>query len=322
MSKIGLWHIQSDRPVKLRETTLDLESRLEAWIEQDPTLVQSGLVVVGRQIIFDNGRLDLLALDPNGRWVVIEIKAGAVRSETVGQALYYAAKIDAMPEKELHERVDAYLKPQGKRLAALLKERGIEPGDDGDARDVVVMLVGTRRAAGLDEVVNYLAGNDFPISIITFDVHQTASGERILTREITEQEPTPLPTPTTKRKLIARSIDELVQMADKYGAGGMFRQIWDAAARHGLHPRNYASSVMYTSPRGRTRMLFTIWTRKLKQGMLSTYIGHSAFAEFYPVTEEEVAECLGPEGWRWMTQADVDVFIAGLDRLFEKINTG
>jgi len=321
MSKIGLWHIQSNRPVKLSETALDLESRLEDWIEQDPALVQAGLVLVGRQMIFENGRLDLLALDPNGRWVIIEIKAGAVRAETIGQALYYAAKIAGMPEQDLHARVDAYLKPQGKHLAELLKVRGVEADNDGEARDVIVMLVGTRRAAGLDEVVNYMAGSlNFPISIITFDVHQTASGERILTREITEQEPEPGGKP--QRKLTAKSLDELVQMADKFGVGGMFRQIWDAAARHGLHTRNYASSVMYTSPRARTRMLFTIWTRLLKQGMLATYIGHSAFAEFYPVTEEDVAECLGPEGWRYMNQADVDAFIAGLDRLFEKINSG
>ena len=40
------------------------ERHLEEWIEKDPALLQGGLAIVGRQIVLEGGRLDLLALDP------------------------------------------------------------------------------------------------------------------------------------------------------------------------------------------------------------------------------------------------------------------
>ncbi|MBN1667469.1 MAG: hypothetical protein JW862_10285 [Anaerolineales bacterium] len=46
---------------------------------------------------FEGGRLVLLAFDLQGRWVIIEIKAGAVYAETIGQALYNAVVISRMP---------------------------------------------------------------------------------------------------------------------------------------------------------------------------------------------------------------------------------
>jgi RecB family endonuclease NucS len=40
-------------------------------------------VVVGRQIDLEGGRLDLLAIDPQGRWTIIEIKRGTLRREAI-----------------------------------------------------------------------------------------------------------------------------------------------------------------------------------------------------------------------------------------------
>ena len=321
MSKVGLWHIQSDRPVKLKEVSLDLEKNLEEWIEQDTSLVQNGLVIVSRQIIFEGGRLDLLALDPLGRWVVIEIKAGAVRNETIAQALYYSAILSHLPTADLHQKVDDYLKPRGMSLAVLLKERGIEPLDAGDSRELLIMLVGTHQASGLNRVVEHLVSDyKFPISVITFDIHQTLTGERILTRELTEEDTYQTPsTGKTKKPLV--SIDGLVSKADMEGAGDLFRRMRDAADRHGFYARTYANSVMYAPPQNHTRMLFTVWVGNNKKDMLKTYIGHSAFAEYYPVTEEEALAFLGPEGWSMMDQAGVEKFIYGLDQMFAKIDS-
>ena len=76
---------------------------------------------------------------------------------------------------------------------------------------------------------------------------------------------------------------------------------------------------MYTPPSNRTRMLFTAQSRPRADGLLGVYVGPEAFTEFYPVTEETVVSLLGPDGWRRMTAADVETFVANLDRLFATI---
>jgi RecB family endonuclease NucS len=66
-----------------------------------PAYWRKGLTIVGRQFMTAAGPLDLLARDPQGRWVVIEIKRGVLRRETVAQALDYAACLAAFPSDEL-----------------------------------------------------------------------------------------------------------------------------------------------------------------------------------------------------------------------------
>ena len=45
MTKIGLWQIEDNGPVKIKESNVGLEKSLEDWIERDPTLLQSGLTI-------------------------------------------------------------------------------------------------------------------------------------------------------------------------------------------------------------------------------------------------------------------------------------
>ena len=74
MNAIGLWQIAEAGPARLVVASVAAERDLEDWIERDPALLERGLVIVGRQLRLEGGPLDLLTLDPQGRWVLIEIK--------------------------------------------------------------------------------------------------------------------------------------------------------------------------------------------------------------------------------------------------------
>ncbi|MBN1667470.1 MAG: hypothetical protein JW862_10290 [Anaerolineales bacterium] len=126
-----------------------------------------------------------------------------------------------------------------------MKERGIDKADSEGPREVSILLVGTGQAAGLDEVVTFLTeDHDFPIAVITFDVYQTGSGERMLVRELTEADTdTPQPTVTPSQRPVA-IFEQLAGAADKHGSGLIARRIAEIAARHGLHSHNYATSIM------------------------------------------------------------------------------
>ena len=65
---------QPPQPRRLERSQIELEQHLEDWIAKDVTLIGEGYALVGRQVTIDDGRLDLLAIDSQDRWVVIEIK--------------------------------------------------------------------------------------------------------------------------------------------------------------------------------------------------------------------------------------------------------
>ena len=74
MSDIGIWRINNDLPERLGESSIPLEKEFEDWITSDSSLLQEGLTIVGRQLRAAGGILDLLALDIQRRWVIIELK--------------------------------------------------------------------------------------------------------------------------------------------------------------------------------------------------------------------------------------------------------
>jgi len=83
-----------DTPTRLEPiSTISSEPQLEDWIEGDPDLLGDDYVVVGRQVTFDGGPADLIAIDPQGRWVVVEIKRSSNHRQDVAQALDYAASL-------------------------------------------------------------------------------------------------------------------------------------------------------------------------------------------------------------------------------------
>ena len=116
MAKLAAWSTdaqhdkggaQPPQPrLRLERSQIELEQHLEDWIAKDVTLIGEGYALVGRQVTIDDGRLDLLAIDSQDRWVVIEIKPGRLDSGALGQALYYAASLARLDADELYEKLE------------------------------------------------------------------------------------------------------------------------------------------------------------------------------------------------------------------------
>ncbi|MBN1954815.1 MAG: DUF91 domain-containing protein [Anaerolineae bacterium] len=315
MRQIGLWQVRTDGPAKLRPSGVELEAYLEDWIERDPSLLQQGLVIVGRQVAVEGGRLDLLGLDPQGRWAVIEIKSGQIRRETIAQALDYASCIAAMEREALYAKVADYLQRRGSSLDALFEEYGGQADDPGELRDVVMYVVGTGRAPGLERMIDYLSrAHGVPVVLVSYEVFETAEGQRILVRELTDVEAKGAAVESPRPEL-----EDLRAKAKRAGFGESFDLLLEAARRHNLYPRPYKWSLMVTPSENRARMLFTATVRPKSDGLLRVYVWPEAFAQFYSVAEEEAASLLGRAGWQKMTVEDVKAFVANLDRLLGSV---
>ncbi len=314
MTQTGLWQITKDGPHRLDRGSLDLERHLEDWIESDPALLRASLTIVGRQVQTEAGRLDLLALDPQGRWVIIEIKRGQVSRDTIAQAIDYAAAITRLPGVSLAQKTGEYLAQRGTSLQALLTERGSDIADGNWETEILVVGVG--RGPDLERMVEFLSTKStLSITVVAFEVFDTPEGQRILVRNLTEQDAEP----AIEAAKASPTVEDICLLADQNGVGAEFRMLLDAARELGLFLRPYKQSVMVTPPANRSRMLFTVWSQPKSHGWLKLYVGPSAFAEFYPLSESFVVELLGPDGWREMDYQGVLEFISQLNRLFANV---
>lgn len=78
------------------------ERDLREFLASNPSCVEKGLRIfeddgkLGNEFSIDEGkgRIDLLAMDASGKFVVIELKLGRGRNRTLGQLLYYMGWVD------------------------------------------------------------------------------------------------------------------------------------------------------------------------------------------------------------------------------------
>ena len=312
MGKFKIWQVGEGIPLKLAESNVGLEKNLEGWIEADPSLLPGELEIISRQMRVEGGRLDLLALDPLGRYIVIEVKAGALFIDVISQAMYYAAQIDKFPFETLESKVRDFPAKNKKDLKTMLRERGLEDKDFGKNKEVLIYLVGTQSTSGIETMLDFMASRyHVPLTLVTFDVFQTENGQRILVREISEDD---ISRPEPKRRTQRRTADveKVCVLADQNGIGQEFRYILEESKKVGFHFRPYARSIMFSHPDHKTRMLFTIWAH---HKFLKAYVGYEAFVDYYPVTTEQAAEALGPSGWRRLDLDQARQLVSGLERL-------
>lgn len=323
MSNILTWNVTSSHPVQLQRAEMDLERNLEDWIENEPGLVNSDLLIVGRQVTLNGGkqRLDLLTIDRFGNyWGVIEIKRGCVTNDTVGQALGYVTALAKLSEKELASKVEIYLSKHKLSLRQFLRKHGLDSSIfQRQTRNLVTYIVGTAKDEQLDSVASYLSANGTQVNVITFEFFQNEHGDRIIVREMEELEDTspkqtqPAKKAPTKAEVSQDNpLDLVFETANDNGIGEAYRIIFDAATKHGLVPRVYSQSIMYAPPTDKRR--FLIYAPYVKKRGTPTFsVNATAFSEFFPVSYLQTLTIFG------RTQV-FEMTVANATRLAKKLN--
>ena len=112
-SKIKLWQInKDDEPTEVDTEDFDvsnLEERLESWIETNPNILGEELLIINRQYPLPNGeKVDLLAIDAEGKLAIIELKRDKGRREAIAQVLDYEALLSDLKEEDLNDVAVTY----------------------------------------------------------------------------------------------------------------------------------------------------------------------------------------------------------------------
>jgi hypothetical protein len=99
--EIGIWRI--DKEVKrISFIPMPGENKLEELLVKDISIVDPSLLLIGRQVITKYGKfIDLLAIDADGRLVVIELKRDKTPREVVAQLLDYGAWVRTLRSEDI-----------------------------------------------------------------------------------------------------------------------------------------------------------------------------------------------------------------------------
>jgi len=279
-------HGEESGPKRVGRSHIGLEKNLEDWIANDVTLIAEGLTLVGRQISIDDGRLDLLAIDSQDRWVVIEIKPGVLDSGALTQALYYASSIARLGAGDLYKKIEGGLDKF--RDPEQLSERVRLLDSDEEKREIAVLLVGAGIHPGLERMNEFLGGFNIPITVVSFEVFELDGGPKLLIREVIEEPPEPAP---SGRKL---RVETIRSWAADVGVGRQFDRFVKMAQDAGLAVQPQRASVRIAPEANRTRFLMYTQPRSGDGGELYIQAGPKPFAEFFPhIDEQEAIDALG-----------------------------
>src|SRR5208282_1659118 len=112
-TEIKTWQIIDGKLVPI-DTTLKTEGRtepydLQPWLESNPEIIGSDIMILGSQVPTRSGRIDLLGIDKSGNIAIIEIKRSELPRESLAQAIDYASDVAEWTVEELGEVCSGYI---------------------------------------------------------------------------------------------------------------------------------------------------------------------------------------------------------------------
>ena len=108
--EVALWKLGA--VIKRVEfTPLNAEKKLEEVLANDIAIVDPSLLLIGRQVPTSYGKfIDLLALDPDGSLVVIELKRDRTPREVIAQILDYGSWVRSLKSDDIAQIFDEFVR--------------------------------------------------------------------------------------------------------------------------------------------------------------------------------------------------------------------
>jgi len=185
-----IWKITPKGPIKVSETKPKdeklLEEHLEDWIVADPSLLGEPLLIIGRQVMIPDvrDRLDILALDPQGNAVIIELKRGSLKDPVDMQALRYASYISRWQFDDFENQARTHIGRVGdptfnfnELYEQFCAQVGVDEVPDINS-DQRIIVIGSEVKDKLGSVALWLRDHDVDIKVIEMEVYR--EGDTVL----------------------------------------------------------------------------------------------------------------------------------------------
>lgn len=171
----SIWKVGRN-PQPLKESRLDSEALLEDMIVAAPEILSPEWMIIGRQEDTGHGgRIDLLALAPDGALILIELKRARTPREVVAQALDYASWAESLEADDLSRIYGRF--SGGGDLGQAFRERfGQLLDEDALNQSHQIVIVASALDAASERIVGYLNRRDIAINVLCFQVFETSDG--------------------------------------------------------------------------------------------------------------------------------------------------
>jgi hypothetical protein len=287
----ALWHDAGDGWKPLAPARFAYEADLHDCVERAPDLLplsgSPSLVVLGREVAIGAGSADIVAVEPDGRLVIIEVKLqrnSEARKEVVAQILAYAAGLHGLSYENLERTLHSHLLGRGYGSlidAVRTNDQGGDLDDDAFKNGVVasletgrirLVLVLDEAPSDLVRLVGYLeaVADGLVIDLITVAAYDVGESRVLVPQRIDPSHDPREVAPVRKASRVTPGADgfrEWIRAAPEGRRGPLNRLLeWALALeRDGLanlsttHDMRGGCNLRPLLP-GEQRGLVTVWT--------------------------------------------------------------
>lgn len=306
---IRIWDIKNGQQLQeISPSKLDLEERIEKWLELDISIVADDLLVIGRQVKTDfGGFIDLLCLDHEGDVVIIELKKERTPREITSQALDYASWVRDLSNERITEIAASYFGGQ-EQFEHKFNKRFGEPVPEILNEQHKMLIVAAEVDSDSERIINYLSDSyGVSINAASFQYFQDNDGRELLARVFLIQ-PSEVEYKSKTRAASKRrpplSLEELHEIASAKGVGELFDQLADALHNQFDYRATTLSTVAFIGiVNDSRRTLFSLIPGESNQDSgvrYSMYI--ELLMEYLGASKEQITGILPPdieEGRPW-----------------------
>ena len=301
--EVRLWEItDGDTLQEISQSKLNLEERIENWLEKDIRIISDDLLVIGRQVDTDfGGIIDILCLDVDGDVVIVELKRDKTPREITAQILDYASWVKDLSNEKIIEISNRYFDNK------LTIDEAFRNKFGEDYPEVVneshkMLIVASEIDGNSERIIKYLSDTyGVGINAITFNYFQSEDGKEYLSRvfliEPSEVEYRARTKGSTKKSK-ALTYEELQEIADQNGVGNIYKKAYE-----GLYPKfdritRHATALSFKGFMGEGNSLLTIINlfppkSNSELGLLA-FIHVDRMASYFNCDKEQLLNSLPP----------------------------
>ncbi len=226
-----IWKIlDNDELREIKKAKLNLEERIENWLEKDISLLSNELLVIGRQVETGfGGIIDILCLDSKGDSVIVELKRDKTPREITAQTIDYASWVKDLSNDKITEIADKYLGDKGPLEEAFKNKFGIELPETLN-EEHSMLIVGSEIDASSERIINYLS-DTYGVGINAATFQYFRDGEKEFLARVFLIEPSEVEYKTKIRASSKRkpnlNYEELEEIAENNEVGELYNQLVD-----------------------------------------------------------------------------------------------
>jgi hypothetical protein len=161
--EIGIWRLD-EKVERVKYLPMPSEGKLEDILSDDISILDPKLLLIGRQILTSYGKyIDLLAMDADGKLVVIELKRDKTPRDVIAQLLDYGSWVRDLKDEDIASIFDTFMKKYFPKSSVIsldetfCKRFGVDEMPESLNENHELVVVASELDDSTERILNYLA---------------------------------------------------------------------------------------------------------------------------------------------------------------------